>query len=230
MKPVLGVLISGRGSNLQAIIDAIAEGRLDAQIGLVISNRADAQGLERAQRAGIETLVVSHRAFPDRESFDQAVVDALKARGVTLVCLAGFMRLLSPRFIDAFPNAIVNVHPSLLPSFPGVDAQRQALEHGVKIAGCTVHLVTPALDAGPIVLQASVPVLDDDTVESLSARILTEEHRIYPEAISCVLSGKWVVTGRRFGPPTNSELEAPGGGSTYESESGSEDDSRSRPN
>ena len=202
--PILGVLISGRGSNLQAIIDAIADGRLDAQIGLVISNRADAQGLERAQRAGIDTEVVSHRAYPDRESFDQAVVDALKARGVTLVCLAGFMRLLSPRFIDAFPNAILNVHPSLLPSFAGVDAQRQALEHGVKIAGCTVHLVTPALDAGPIVLQAAIPVHDNDTVESLSARILVEEHRIYPEAILRVLSGKWIVTGRRFVPLTNS--------------------------
>ncbi len=198
MNPVLGVLISGRGSNLQSIIDAIADGRLDAQIGLVISNRADAQGLERAHRAGIETLVLSHRAFPDRESFDQAVADALKARGVTLVCLAGFMRLLSPRFIDRFPNAILNVHPSLLPAFPGVDAQRQALEHGVKIAGCTVHLVTPALDAGPIVMQASVPVHDDDTVESLAARILTEEHRIYPEAIARVLSGKWILRGEHF--------------------------------
>jgi phosphoribosylglycinamide formyltransferase 1 len=198
LNPVLGVLISGRGSNLQSIIDAIADGRLDAQIGLVVSNRADAQGLERAHRAGIETLVLSHRAFPDRESFDQAVADALKARGVTLVCLAGFMRLLSPRFIDRFPNAILNVHPSLLPAFPGVDAQRQALEHGVKIAGCTVHLVTPALDAGPIVMQASVPVHDDDTVESLAARILTEEHRIYPEAIARVLNGKWILRGEHF--------------------------------
>ena len=135
---------------------------------------------------------------PDRESFDQAVADALKARGVTLVCLAGFMRLLSPRFIDRFPNAILNVHPSLLPAFPGVDAQRQALEHGVKIAGCTVHLVTPALDAGPIVMQASVPVHDDDTVESLAARILTEEHRIYPEAIARVLNGKWILRGEHF--------------------------------
>ena len=202
LKPILGVLISGRGSNLQAIIDAIADGRLDARIGLVVSNRADAQGLERATRAGIETLVLSHRTFPDRESFDQAVVDALKARGVTLVCLAGFMRLLSARFIDAFPNAILNVHPSLLPAFPGVDAQHQAVAYGVKVAGCTVHLVTPELDAGPIVLQATVPVEDDDTGESLAARILVQEHRIYPEAIRRVLSGAWTVTGRQFVPLT----------------------------
>ena len=166
--PVLGVLISGRGSNLQAIIDAIASGRLDARIGLVLSNKADAGGLERARSAGIETVVMSHRDFPSREDYDRALVAELKARGVEVVCLAGFMRLLSAVFVDAFPNAVLNVHPSLLPAFPGVDAQRQALEHGVKITGATVHLVTPELDAGPIVLQAAVPIEAGDTVETLS--------------------------------------------------------------
>jgi phosphoribosylglycinamide formyltransferase 1 len=194
----LAVLISGRGSNLQAIIDAIACGRLEARIALVISNRADAAGLERARRAGIETLVISHRGYLSREDYDRELVAAIQARGVALVCLAGFMRLLSPAFVDAFPNAVLNVHPSLLPAFPGVDAQRQALEHGAKITGCTVHLVTAELDGGPIILQAAVPVQDDDTVESLSARILEQEHRIYPEAIARVLDGGWIVDGRRF--------------------------------
>jgi phosphoribosylglycinamide formyltransferase-1 len=193
----IGVLISGRGSNLQAIIDAITAGRLDARIALVISNRPDAGGLERARAAGIETLVMPHKAHPDRASYDRALAAELKARGVVLVCLAGFMRLLGPAFIEEFPNAVLNVHPSLLPAFPGVDGQRQALAHGVKIAGATVHFVTPELDAGPIVLQAAVPVLDEDTEETLSARILTEEHRIYPEAIGRVLSGRWRLDGRR---------------------------------
>ncbi len=198
MNRVLGVLVSGRGSNLQAIIDAIGAGRLDARIGLVVSNRPGAQGLERAGRAGIETLVVDHRSFPSREAFDLTVVRELKQRGVGLVCLAGFMRLLSPAFVQAFPNAILNVHPALLPAFPGLEAQHQAWEHGVKISGATVHLVTNELDAGPIVLQAAVPVLDDDTAESLAARILAEEHRIYPEAIRIVLEGRWRLEGRRF--------------------------------
>lgn len=193
----LGVLISGRGSNLQAIIDAIAAGRLDAKIALVISNRADAAGLERARAAGIETLVLPHKSYPDRAAYDRALAAALKSRGVVLVCLAGFMRLLGPAFIEQFPNAVLNVHPSLLPAFPGVDGQRQALEHGVKVAGATVHFVTPELDAGPIVCQSAVPVLDDDTEETLSARILAEEHRIYPDAIGRVLSGRWRLDGRR---------------------------------
>jgi phosphoribosylglycinamide formyltransferase 1 len=197
---VIGVLISGRGSNLQALIDAIAEGRLDARIAIVISNRADATGLDRARSAGIETLVVDHRAFPTRDEFDRALVTELRARRVSLVCLAGFMRLIGAPLLDAFPDAILNVHPSLLPAFPGVDAQRQALEHGVKVAGATVHLVTEALDGGPIVLQAAVPVRDDDTVETLSARILIEEHRIYPEAVRLVLDGAWTLDGRRFAP------------------------------
>jgi phosphoribosylglycinamide formyltransferase 1 len=194
----LGVLISGRGSNLQAIIDAIAAGRLDARIGVVVANRPEAAGLERAARAGIETLVLSHRGFATREDYDRALVEALHLRAVELVCLAGFMRLLSPPFLEAFPNAVLNIHPSLLPAFPGLDAQRQALDHGVKVTGATVHLVTAELDAGPIVLQAPVLVRDDDTVESLSARILTEEHRIYPEAIGIVLAAGWRIEGRRF--------------------------------
>lgn len=198
MSGVLGVLISGRGSNLQAIIDASAAGRLDARIALVVSNRPGAQGLERAGRAGIETLVVDHRRFPSREAFDLAVVRELKQRGVGLVCLAGFMRLLSPAFVQAFPNAILNIHPALLPAFPGLEAQHQAWEHGVKISGATVHLVTDELDAGPIVLQAAVPVRDDDSAGSLAARILAEEHRIYPEAIRIVLDGRWHLEGRRF--------------------------------
>jgi len=196
--PVLGVLISGRGSNLQAIIDAIADGRLDARIGIVISNKAEVAGLERARRAGLETLVLPHRGYTTREDYDRALVVELKARGVQVVCLAGFMRLLSAKFIDAFPNAILNIHPSLLPAFPGVDAQRQALDHGVRVTGATVHMVTPDLDGGPIVLQAAVPVMEDDSVESLSARILATEHRIYPEAIQRVLAGGWTVKNRRF--------------------------------
>ena len=194
----LGVLVSGRGSNLQALIDAIAEGRLDARIAVVISNRPEAPGLERAAAAGIETLVIDHKQFTRRDDFDAAVASAMKERGVTLVCLAGFMRLVGARLLDTFPNAILNIHPSLLPAFPGVDAQRQALEHGVKVSGATVHLVTGELDGGPIVLQASVPVHDDDTVETLSARILIEEHRIYPEAVRLVLERGWRLEGRRF--------------------------------
>lgn len=193
----LGVLISGRGSNLQAILRAIADGRLSASVALVISNREDAGGLEIARAAGVPALVLSHRAFPDREAFDEALAAKLAEAGVSLVCLAGFMRILGPRFFERFRGPVLNVHPSLLPSFIGVDAAGQALAHGVKIAGATVHLVTTELDAGPIVLQAAVPVLDDDTVETLSARILVEEHRIYPEAISRVLGG-WRLEGRRF--------------------------------
>lgn len=196
----LGVLISGRGSNLQAIVDAIAGGRLEARIAVVISNRAEAAGLDRARRAGIETVVLDHRGFAGRTEYDRALASELRARRVDLVCLAGFMRILGPEFIAAFPNAILNIHPSLLPSFPGTDAQRQALEHGVKVSGATVHLVTNELDAGPIVLQSAVPVRDEDTPETLAARILVEEHRLYPEAIKLVLDGGWQVVGRRFRP------------------------------
>jgi phosphoribosylglycinamide formyltransferase-1 len=194
----LGVLISGRGSNLQAIIDAVASGRLPATIAVVISNRADAAGLQRARDAGIETLYLNPREHADRDACDAAIAAALVERHVDLVCLAGFMRLVGPRLLDAFPNRILNIHPSLLPSFPGLDAQRQALEHGVQVTGATVHLVTSELDGGPIVLQGAVPVLPGDTVETLSARVLVEEHRIYPEAIRIVLEGGWTVADRRF--------------------------------
>lgn len=192
------MLISGRGSNLQALIDAVQGGRLDARIAIVISNRAQAAGLERARAAGIETLVLDHRQFASRDEFDRRLAEELRARHVSVVCLAGFMRLIGAPLLEAFPNAILNIHPSLLPAFPGVDAQRQALAHGVKVAGATVHLVTGELDGGPIVLQAAVPVQADDTVETLSARILAEEHRLYPEAVRVVLDGGWRVDGRRF--------------------------------
>ena len=194
----LGVLISGRGSNLQAIIDAVADGRLDASIAVVVSNKPNAGGLERASAAGIETAVLEHTAYDSREAYDVTLVETLGRHQVDLVCLAGFMRLLSPVLIDAFPNRILNVHPSLLPAFPGMHGQTQALEHGTKVAGATVHIVTPELDAGPIVLQATVAVEDDDTPESLAARILEQEHRIYPEAIGLVLAGGWRIEGRRF--------------------------------
>jgi phosphoribosylglycinamide formyltransferase-1 len=196
MPASIGVLISGRGSNLQAIIDAVAGGRLDARIAVVISNRAEAAGLERARRAGIETLVLSHKAYPDRVAYDRVLASTLKERGVTLVCLAGFMRLLSAEFIAAFPHAVLNIHPSLLPAFSGLDAQQQALAYGVKVSGATVHFVTPELDAGPIVLQAAVTIEDNDTAESLSERILEQEHRIYPEAIGLILAGGWTIDGR----------------------------------
>jgi phosphoribosylglycinamide formyltransferase-1 len=194
----IGVLISGRGSNLQAIIDAIRDGRLDAHLAIVISNRADAYGLERARSAGIETLVRDHRAWPSREAYETVLVEDLRAGNVDLVCLAGFMRLLGATFVSAFPNRILNIHPALLPSFPGLHAQRQALDHGVRFSGATVHLVDTNLDAGPIVMQAVVPVFGDDTEDTLTARILAEEHRIYPEAIQRVLDGGWRVDGRRL--------------------------------
>lgn len=196
----LAVLISGRGSNLQSIIDAVAAGELEARIAVVISNRPDASGLMRAREAGIEAMWLSPREFASRDEYDRAIVDVLKSRDVGLVCLAGFMRLVGPPLLDAFGNAILNVHPSLLPAFPGLDAQHQALEHGVRITGATVHFVNADLDAGAIVLQAAVPVLDDDTVDTLSARILIEEHRIYPEAIRLVLGRGWQIRGRRFVP------------------------------
>jgi phosphoribosylglycinamide formyltransferase 1 len=197
----IGVLISGRGSNLQAIIDAIAAATLDAEVAVVISNTHDAAGLERAKRAGIETLVLDHtdkQAFPTRGDFDRELVRQLKAREVALVCLAGFMRLLSPVFVSAFPNAILNIHPSLLPAFPGINAQYQAWQHGVQFTGVTVHLVTAELDGGPIVLQQVVPVHEDDDAETLSARVLEQEHRLYPQAIQIVLNGEWRLEGRRF--------------------------------
>jgi len=193
----LGVLISGRGSNLQALIDAVEDGRLDASIAVVISNLEGAGGLSRAHAAGIEALCVSHRGWPTRDDYDRALAAELKARDVTLVCLAGFMRRIGPPLIDAFPDAIVNIHPSLLPAFPGVDAQRQAVEYGVKFSGVTVHLVTEDLDAGPIILQRAVPLHDGDTPETLAARILIEEHVAYPEAVKLMLDGGYRIDGRR---------------------------------
>jgi phosphoribosylglycinamide formyltransferase 1 len=193
----LGVLISGRGSNLQAIIDALAENRLDANIAVVISNQENAGGLDRARRAGIETLTLSHRGWPTRDDYDRALVAELRKRNVRLVCLAGFMRKVGAPLIEAFPNSVLNIHPSLLPSFPGLHAQQQALDHGVKASGVTVHFVTSDLDDGPIIVQRVVPVLDDDTEETLAGRILIEEHRAYPEAIALVLDGGWKIEGRR---------------------------------
>jgi phosphoribosylglycinamide formyltransferase-1 len=194
----IAVLISGRGSNLQALIDAVAAGRLEAAIAVVIANRADAQGLERARQAGITTIVIPHRDYPTRDAFETALVRDLRTHDVALVCLAGFMRLLGPVYLEAFGGRTLNVHPSLLPAFPGVDAQRQALEYGVKVAGATVHFVTSELDGGPIVLQGTVPVRDGDTTDTLSARILEVEHRIYPEAVASVLDGGWTIQERTY--------------------------------
>lgn len=192
------MLISGRGSNLQSLIDAIKAGTLDADIAIVISNRASAPGLMRAREAGIEAMHLSPRDYPTRDDYDRAIVEVLRARQVGLVCLAGFMRLVGPPLLDAFPERILNIHPSLLPAFPGLDAQRQAFEYGVRVTGATVHLVNSELDAGPIIVQAAVPVLPDDTVDTLSARILVEEHRLYPDAVRLVLDGGWTIDGRRF--------------------------------
>jgi phosphoribosylglycinamide formyltransferase-1 len=196
MSARLGVLISGRGSNLLAIADAIREGDLDAEIAVVISNRAEAQGLVLARERGISTVCLPSRGS-DREVYDRQLVAELCAAQVDLVCLAGFMRILSGHLIREFAGRILNIHPSLLPAFPGLDAQHQALEHGVKFSGCTVHFVDEGLDSGPILKQAIVPVLGDDTSDSLSARILKEEHRIYTEAIRLVLSGRFRIEGRR---------------------------------
>jgi len=192
----LGILLSGRGSNFEAIARNVADGVIDAEIAIVISNRRGARGLEIAQDMGLNALCIPSKGV-DRETYDGTVAAALKRYSVDLVCLAGFMRLLSASFIHEFPMRILNIHPSLLPAFPGLDAQEQALRHGVKITGCTVHFVDELLDAGPIVAQAAVPVLDDDTVESLSARVLKEEHRVYSDAIRLVLSGAWRLDGRR---------------------------------
>ena len=192
----LGILISGRGSNFEAIADNVASGELDAEIAVVISNRAEAHGLGTARARGLNAVCLPSKGL-DREVYDRMLAAELHRHRVDLVCLAGFMRLLSAGFIREFPDRILNIHPSLLPSFPGLDAQHQALAHGVKITGCTVHFVDENLDAGPIVIQAAVPVLDLDTEETLSARILKQEHRIYSEAIAIVIAGKYRVEGRR---------------------------------
>jgi phosphoribosylglycinamide formyltransferase 1 len=196
-KKRIGVLLSGRGSNFEALADSVTAGRLpNAEIAIVLSNREGAPGIERARARGIEARVIPSKGL-ERETYDNLVVAALRERNVDLVCLAGYMRLLSPHFVKAFPQAILNIHPSLLPSFPGLESQRQALEHGAKFSGCTVHFVDENLDAGPIVLQAVVPILDNDTPETLSERILHEEHRIYSEAVRIVLEGRYRLGGRR---------------------------------
>ena len=192
----LGIMLSGRGSNFAAIAENIASGSLDASIAIVISNRPDAPGLMLARERGIPTEALPSRGM-DRESYDRFLAESLRREQVDLICLAGYMRVLSAGFVREFRNRILNIHPSLLPAFPGLDAQRQALEYGVKVTGCTVHFVDEYLDAGPILIQAAVPVFDDDTVETVSARILAEEHRIYPEAIRIVLTGDYRIEGRR---------------------------------
>jgi phosphoribosylglycinamide formyltransferase 1 len=197
MKKRIGVLLSGRGSNFEALAANVASGRIpNAEIAIALSNREDARGIEKARALGIEARVISSKGL-EREAYDKLVVAALQEKRVDLVCLAGYMRLLSPQFVAAFHNRILNIHPSLLPAFPGLEAQRQALEHGAKFSGCTVHFVDENLDAGPIVLQACVPIEDSDTPETLSERILREEHRIYAEAVRIVLEGKFRVEGRR---------------------------------
>ncbi|HUK89593.1 MAG TPA: phosphoribosylglycinamide formyltransferase [Blastocatellia bacterium] len=192
----IAILISGRGSNMEALIKAGQEGRLPAEIALVISNIESAAGLTRARERGVETLFISHRGC-SREDHDLKMVDAMRLRGVSLVCLAGYMRLVSPALIRAFPNRVLNIHPSLLPAFPGLDAQRQALEYGVKVTGCTVHIVDEELDHGPIILQSAVGLMPSDNVDTLSERILQREHQIYPEAVTRVLSPSFKVEGRR---------------------------------
>src|SRR5271155_2184195 len=197
MKKRIGVLLSGRGSNFEALAASVAAGRIpNAEIAIVVSNREGAQGIEKARARGIEARVIPSKGL-EREAYDKLVVAALQEKSVDLVCLAGYMRLLSPYFVTAFPQRILNIHPSLLPAFPGLEPQRQALEHGAKFSGCTVHFVDENLDAGPIVLQSVVPIRDDDTPETLSERILREEHRIYSEAVRIVLEERFRVEGRR---------------------------------
>ena len=193
----IGVLASGRGSNLQAIIDAIEVGELDCRLVVVVSDRADAQALERARKHGTEAVFIDPKGYSDREAFDRAVLAVLAEHRAELVCLAGYMRILSPVFIRALPARIMNIHPALLPAFLGLNAQRQALQHGVKVTGATVHFVDEGVDTGPIICQAAVPVREDDTEETLAARILAEEHQLYPRAIRLYAEGRLSVVGRR---------------------------------
>ena len=196
-KPSIAVLISGSGSNLQAIIDASERGEIPCRVGIVISNKADAYGLVRAEKHGIPTEVVDHKKFSTREEFDAKLVEIIRGTGAELVCLAGFMRVLTPVFVHAFPNRILNIHPALLPSFPGTHGPGQALSYGVRFSGCTVHFLDEGVDTGPVIVQAVVPLYDDDTEETLAARILVQEHRIYPMAIRLFFSGKLRIEGRR---------------------------------
>jgi len=197
MKKRIGVLLSGRGSNFEALAESVSAGRIpDAEIAIVVSNRPEAPGLKRAEARGIPTRMIPSKGL-QREAYDRQVAAVLQEYRVDLICLAGYMRLLSPYFVATFPQRILNIHPSLLPSFPGLEAQKQALDHGVKFAGCTVHFVDENLDAGPIIVQAVVPVLDSDDEHALAERILKEEHRIYSEAVKIILEGKWQIEGRR---------------------------------
>ncbi|HYF92759.1 MAG TPA: phosphoribosylglycinamide formyltransferase [Symbiobacteriaceae bacterium] len=193
----IGVLLSGRGSNLQALLDACSEGRIDGQIVVAVSDKADAFGLERARQAGVKAIFIDPAAYETKNAYNGALAETLKENNVDLVCLAGYMRLVRKPMLQAFAGRIMNIHPALLPSFKGLDAQRQALEYGVKVAGCTVHFVTEGMDEGPIILQAAVPVLEDDTEQTLSERILHEEHRIYPEAVQLYAQGRLTLEGRR---------------------------------
>ncbi len=210
----LGILASGGGSNLQSIIDACAGGAISAEIALVLTNNPEAGALERARKAGVPSLCIDHRGFASREEFDRRMVEALREAEVELVCLAGFMRLISPAFLEAFPGGVMNIHPALLPAFPGLHVQRKALEYGARFAGCTVHFVDAGVDTGPIIIQAVVPVLDDDTEQTLSARILREEHRIYPRAIQLFAEKRLKIEGRRVrvsppAPPAETALANP---------------------
>ncbi|MBM2828655.1 MAG: Phosphoribosylglycinamide formyltransferase [Actinobacteria bacterium] len=196
-KPVIAVLVSGSGSNLQAIIDTSERGEIPCRVGLVISNKADAYGLVRAKKHGIPTEVVSHKDFAGREEFDARLVEILRKSGAELICLAGFMRVLTPVFVRAFPNRIINIHPALLPSFPGTHGPKQALDYGVRFSGCTVHFLDEGVDTGPVIVQGVVPVYCDDTEDTLAARILVQEHRIYPMAIRLFFQGRLRIEGRR---------------------------------
>lgn len=193
----VAVLLSGRGSNFRALLAAVREGRIDADISLVLSNKADAAGLASAREAGLETLFLDPKLFPTKEDYDSEVVRELEARDIDLVCLAGYMKILTPVFCRAFKNRILNIHPALLPAFPGLHVQQKAIDWGVRYSGCTVHFVAEEVDMGPIVLQAVVPVLQDDTEETLAARILLEEHRIYPESVRLFFQGRIEIRGRR---------------------------------
>lgn len=206
-KSRIGILLSGRGSNFLALYAAMERGEVPAKIGLVVSNVADAPGLATARELGLATASIPHQGEPDRRTHEEKVLAALRRAEVDWICLAGYMRLLSPGFVAAWPRRILNIHPSLLPAFPGLDAQAQALAHGVKVSGCTVHLVDEGLDSGPIVVQKTVPVLDGDTPSSLAARILEQEHRAYPEGLRRLLTEPWEVVGRRLIFPGREGLE-----------------------
>ena len=196
-KEILGVLCSGRGTNLQSIMAAVDSGQIPAPVGVVLADKPDAKALERAEKAGIPHFCVDRKQYADKQAFEEALVEKLRAHGVTLVILAGFMRILSPYFVHEFPGRILNIHPSLLPSFGGAHAHRDVLAYGVKVSGCTIHFVDEGMDSGPIILQTAVPVLDDDDEDALAARVLEQEHKLYPRAISLFLNGKLKIEGRK---------------------------------